>query len=67
MEESADAIKEKNRTFPKSIPFILFLSLLERVSSIGSSCELKILKYYLTDTELWRANYGTTEYSLFVC
>lgn len=40
MEESVDVVIEKKRRFPKSIPFILILSLLERVSSIGSSCKL---------------------------
>lgn len=56
MEASADVVTEKKRRFPKSIPFILILSLLERVSSIGSSCELKCLvkigfkvKYFGTD------------------
>ena len=63
MDESAEAIKEKKRTFPKSIPFILVLSLLERVSSIGSSCELKKLKYYLTNKEKIAAQLRV----LFVC
>ncbi|XP_070506675.1 peptide transporter family 1-like isoform X2 [Chironomus tepperi] len=45
MEESADAVTEKKRRFPKSIPFILILSLLERVSSIGSSSILLLYMY----------------------